>query len=111
MCTPYSYAVPDPASAVLSWLMAPGIGEPLTFLEELVRRPVWQRYGACRGESIEMFVPSVGGNFTKARDLCRSCPVRQECMDFATADEDVVGMWGGTTAPERRQMRARKGVA
>ena len=91
--------------------MTPGNGEPLTFLEELVHRPYWQRSGACRGENVEAFVPSVGGNFNRARELCRGCTVRSECLSFALADEDVVGMWGGTTAPERRQMRAARGVA
>jgi WhiB family transcriptional regulator, redox-sensing transcriptional regulator len=85
--------------------------EDLTTIAELFGRPEWQRYGACRGESIEMFVPSRGGNFATARELCRRCAVRQECLDFAMADEDVVGMWGMTTAPERRAMRASRGVA
>jgi WhiB family redox-sensing transcriptional regulator len=95
----------------MAWLMAPGQGEPLTFLEELIRRPAWQRYGACCGESIETFVPSVGGNFNRARELCRGCTVRTECLDFALADEDVIGMFGGTTAKERRAMRANRGAA
>jgi WhiB family redox-sensing transcriptional regulator len=86
--------------------MAPGISEPLTFLEDLIRRPAWQQYGACRGESIETFVPSLGGSFNRARELCRGCQVRQECLDFAMADDEVVGMWGGTTAAERRKLRA-----
>lgn len=91
--------------------MAPGKGEPLTFLEDLIRRPSWQREGACRGESISTFVPSLGGGgFARARELCLSCAVRQECLDFALADEDVIGMWGGTTAPERRKMRRGSGV-
>jgi WhiB family transcriptional regulator, redox-sensing transcriptional regulator len=89
--------------------MTPGQGEPLTFLEDLIRRPSWQRYGACRGESIATFVPSLGGSFVKARELCGDCAVRSECLDFALADEDVIGMWGGTTAVERRAMRGRQG--
>jgi WhiB family transcriptional regulator, redox-sensing transcriptional regulator len=95
----------------MAWLMSPGQGEPLTFLEELIRRPSWQRHGACRGESIETFVPSLGGKFDRAREVCRGCTVRQQCLDFALADEDVVGMWGGTTAAERRAMRAERGAA
>ncbi len=79
--------------------MTPGTGEPLTFLEELIRRPAWQRYGSCRGEGVEAFVPSVGGNFTRARELCGGCTVRAECLDFALADEDLhrhVGRDDGT---------------
>jgi WhiB family redox-sensing transcriptional regulator len=85
--------------------------EDLTTVAELFGRPAWQRYGACRGENIEAFIPGKGGNFAVARQLCAGCTVRQECLDFAMADEDVVGMWGATTAPERRAMRASRGVA
>ena len=89
--------------------MAPGTGEPLTLLENLIRRPDWQRYGACRGEDVQAFIPNLGGNFTKARELCRGCAVRSECLDFALADEDVIGMWGGTTAPETAADEGEKG--
>ncbi len=103
--------MPDPASAVLSWLMAPGQGEPLIFLEELLHRPEWQAYGACRGESIETFMPGRGGNFVIAKELCGRCTVRQECLEFALDDDELVGMWGGTTERERRRMRQGRGVA
>jgi hypothetical protein len=76
----------------MAWLMAPGQGEPLTFLEDLVHRPAWQRYGACHGEYVETFIPGLGGNFTKAREVCRECAVRPECLAFAMADEEIVGM-------------------
>ena len=96
--------------AFVRWLMVQG-NEYLTTIDELFSRPEWQQYGACRGEDIETFVPSLGGNFARARQLCRGCSVRQECLNFAMDDEEVIGMWGGTTATERRQMRAGRGVA
>jgi WhiB family redox-sensing transcriptional regulator len=96
----------DAASAVTAWLMTPGIGEQLPSLEDLCRWPGWQRRAACRGESIETFVPGLGGNFTRARELCARCPVRQECFVTALADPEVVGMWAGTTERKRRKLRA-----
>ncbi len=69
----------------------------------------WQRYGACHGEDVELFIPNLGGNFNRARKICDGCTVRSECLDFALAGEDLAGMWGGTTAPERRLMRAARG--
>jgi WhiB family redox-sensing transcriptional regulator len=95
---------------LVQWLMVQDT-EDLTTVAELFGRPEWQRYGACRGQVIETFVPNKGGNFTTAREICQRCAVRQECLDFAMADEDLAGMWGGTTAPERRAMRAKRGVA
>jgi WhiB family transcriptional regulator, redox-sensing transcriptional regulator len=58
-----------------------------------------------------MFVPSLGGKFGRARELCRSCTVRQQCLDFALADEDMAGMFGGTLAKERQAMRGSGGAA
>jgi hypothetical protein len=31
--------------------------------------------------------------------------VRQRCLDYALADSTLVGVWGGTTDRERREMR------
>jgi len=31
--------------------------------------------------------------------------VRQECYDFAMSDPDLLGVFGGTTERERREMR------
>ena len=39
------------------------------------------------------------------------CPVSQECLDYALADEALVGYWGGTSGADRREMRASRGVA
>jgi WhiB family redox-sensing transcriptional regulator len=45
------------------------------------------------------------GNLAKAQALCEICPVRQECLEVALVDPDLVGLWGGTTELERRGMR------
>jgi len=37
--------------------------------------------------------------------LCVPCPIRAECLDFALADGCLVGVWGGTSARERKTMR------
>jgi WhiB family redox-sensing transcriptional regulator len=36
---------------------------------------------------------------------CARCLVRQECLEFALAREDVVGLWGALNDEERRGMR------
>jgi hypothetical protein len=33
------------------------------------------------------------------------CGVRRECLDYALAEPDTVGIWGGSTGSERRAMR------
>jgi WhiB family transcriptional regulator, redox-sensing transcriptional regulator len=100
--------VPDPASAVLAWLMTPGVVEPPPTLEEIVHRPAWMAQAQCRGEDRAVFFPSVGTNAAKAKALCAICPVRQPCLDYAAADAEIGGIWG-TTDRERRGMRGDSG--
>lgn len=37
-----------------------------------------------------------------ARAICRGCPVRVQCLDYALSRRIWNGMWGGLTAEERR---------
>jgi WhiB family redox-sensing transcriptional regulator len=39
---------------------------------------------------------------------CGTCPVQSECLGEALADEHLVGIWGGTTDYQRRQLRRRR---
>jgi WhiB family redox-sensing transcriptional regulator len=74
--------------------------------ENLLGRPEWQRRAACRGEGTELYVRGRdGGTYAKALELCTACVVRRECLEMALADDELVGLWGGTTGSERRRMR------
>jgi hypothetical protein len=35
-----------------------------------------------------------------AKNICKSCPIRAQCLDYATSTK-VYGIWGGTTFEER----------
>jgi hypothetical protein len=39
-----------------------------------------------------------------AKQVCSDCPVRLRCFDYALS-AGMVGIWGGTTAEERRALR------
>lgn len=94
--------------ALIAWLMIPEAG-PMPTLEDLLRRPEWHQRAACRGVGVETFIAGRGGQYR--RELCETCPVRQECLEVALADPEIVGLWGGTTERERRQMRRGRAVA
>jgi len=68
----------------------------------------WQREAACRGlgldESRTMFFPARGESVEHARAICDGCPVSTECLDFAL-ENHCIGVWGGTTERQRRQLR------
>ncbi|GAB3483669.1 WhiB family transcriptional regulator [Nocardiopsis coralliicola] len=70
----------------------------------------WVRSGACRSYDPELFFPvSSAGPASESTDLakavCRSCPVAQECLQWALRAGEADGVWGGTTPEERRYLR------
>tara|TARA_Y100000996_G_scaffold380011_1_gene333637 strand:- start:144 stop:494 length:351 start_codon:yes stop_codon:yes gene_type:complete len=78
--------------------------------KNLGSKPTWFKKAACKGAPIEMFFLERGcSQFDSqpARKLCATCSVRPECLEYAiTEPEDYCrGIWGGTTAAERRKLR------
>ncbi len=98
--------MPDPATALVAWLMTPGIGEELPDLEDLAHRPGWTKRAQCRGEDRALFFPALGANAAKARAICSICPVQRECLAYALADPESAGVWAGLTERERRKLRS-----
>lgn len=45
--------------------------------------------------------------YALARLYCASCPAREQCLSDALANNETVGMWGGHTPNERRDLRWR----
>ncbi len=41
------------------------------------------------------------GEYRQARALCRTCPIRLECLDYAISNDERFGVWGGLTPKER----------
>ena len=66
----------------------------------------WFDAAACRGASPAMFHPERGDwrAETLARQVCASCPVTQQCLEHALTNQETLGMWGGTSARERRRI-------
>lgn len=94
--------------AVTGWLISGDPSDPYIWLASLTRRPEWHADAACRGAGTTGFIIGRGANaavMSRARAVCSTCPVTVECLDYALADPDAVGVWGGTTAQQRRAMR------
>lgn len=60
------------------------------------------------GRPVALF-PERGGDGVKAKAICAGCPVRAECLDYALADVELRGTWGGTSPGERKALR--RGIA
>jgi len=91
---------------LIGWLMAADAPD-LPSLGDLLNRPAWHRRAACRGIGPSTFFPKRGGNGREARAICARCPVTEQCLSYAMADDDTVGMWAGTSSNERVHLSKR----
>ncbi|MET9353145.1 WhiB family transcriptional regulator [Streptomyces sp. NPDC006617] len=74
----------------------------------------WRERAICLGTDPDLFFPigdSTSGptllQIHEAKAVCRRCPVRQQCLDWALETDAVEGIWGGTTEQERRASKRR----
>lgn len=72
-------------------------------------QPEWMMFGACTRDEIDpdLFFPWADEDtrVPKAKAICASCTVAADCLEFAMSTYQV-GIWGGTTETERREIRA-----
>jgi hypothetical protein len=71
----------------------------------LLAEPRWQQRAACRNVPTEAFFPLRSECADEAKVVCSGCPVREHCLAYALADQNLVGVWGGTSGRERRDRR------
>ncbi len=71
-------------------------------------RPAWHKHGACRGSDPNLFFPERGESVKEAKAVCARCPVRPECLEYALANQEKFGIWGGLSERERRQLRRQR---
>lgn len=74
---------------------------------EWAPRPEWFDEAACRGVDPGLFHPARGDYAVErnALAICAGCPVRDQCLTHAVTHHELHGIWGGTSARERRDMR------
>jgi hypothetical protein len=73
----------------------------------------WTASARCREIGVHAFYAEDNGShdYTAARRVCQSCPVRLLCLDTAMRTEgdldalERAGMWGGLTPRERVALR------
>jgi WhiB family redox-sensing transcriptional regulator len=67
----------------------------------------WRHSARCRDEDPEtLFVQ--GAMQRDAREVCKACPVRTECLAHALDNRIRFGVWGGMTERERRAVLKRR---
>lgn len=68
----------------------------------------WRELALCAQTDPEAFYPEKGGSTREAKKICESCEVRAECLDFALANDERFGIWGGFSERERRRLKQRR---
>jgi WhiB family redox-sensing transcriptional regulator len=72
----------------------------------------WLEQAACRGEQSAVFFPPATferkevrlARERSAKAICRTCPVTEQCLDYALRTREPHGVWGGLNEVERRQL-------
>lgn len=73
---------------------------------------IWQTKAACRGPHAVVFFPPSRPERKEerlareraAKEICRPCPVLQNCLDYAIRIREMNGIWGGLNETERKQI-------
>ncbi|MBO0804776.1 MAG: WhiB family transcriptional regulator [Nocardiopsaceae bacterium] len=73
----------------------------------------WIEAGACLNADPDLFFPVATGEMgsrqaAQAQRICERCQVRRECLEYAMANSQVHGIWGGTTPEDRIRLRRQR---
>src|SRR5690606_18251896 len=77
---------------------------------ELIDDNSWQDLANCLGVDPDLFFPERGASTREAKEVCRSCVVREECLDYALGTGQKFGIWGGMSERERRRIRRQRTI-
>ena len=72
----------------------------------------WQVRAACRGPNTSVFYPPLHlekrsdkrWRERQAKDICATCSVTRECLDYALETGEQHGIWGGLNEMERQKL-------
>lgn len=71
----------------------------------------WMKDAACAGNKEANWFPDIPGRTPEialAMKICKECLVQQECLNYAIARPELLGIWGGVTARKRGSIRAER---
>jgi WhiB family redox-sensing transcriptional regulator len=71
----------------------------------------WHDHANCLGVDPDLFFPERGASTREAKEVCRGCEVRQDCLEFALQNGEKFGIWGGLSERERRRIRRQRAQA
>ena len=79
------------------------LGVPGLLVED--EQESWQDRALCAQTDPEAFSPEKGGSTREAKKICTGCEVKAECLEYALANDERFGIWGGLSERERRRIK------
>ena len=70
----------------------------------------WKDYSNCLGVDPDLFFPERGASTREAKEVCRSCVVQNDCLEYALQNGEKFGIWGGMSERERRRIRRQRAL-
>ena len=83
----------------------------LAELLDVAPERTWQRQANCMGVDPDLFFPERGASTREAKEVCRGCVVREDCLEYALTNSEKFGIWGGLSERERRRIRRSRSMA
>ena len=83
-----------------SLMIVPGFDQMFEEIEDQ-----WQERALCAQTDPEAFFPEKGGSTREAKRICLGCDVKDECLEYALANDERFGIWGGLSERERRRLK------
>ncbi|NXY95567.1 WhiB family transcriptional regulator [Streptomyces sp. BR123] len=68
----------------------------------------WYEVALCAQTGPEFFFPEPGSSLRDAKRLCAACEGRVGCLEYALANDERFGVWGGLSESERHALRQRR---
>lgn len=65
----------------------------------------WRDDAACARVDGEVWFPNTGESPRPAKAICATCPVTNQCLQWALDTNERYGVYGGLTENERRALR------
>jgi WhiB family transcriptional regulator, redox-sensing transcriptional regulator len=65
----------------------------------------WADQARCLQAEPDTFFPEKGGSTREAKRICSGCDVRDLCLEYALANDERFGIWGGMSERERRKLK------
>jgi hypothetical protein len=75
-----------------------------------IPRADWIEQAACRNYYRDAWYGETQMLIEYAKNICHTCPVMNDCLDFALRNDERHGVWGGLSANQRMKLTRTRAI-